>query len=127
MGQTQPKRLLIIEDSPAVSSRLLTLLADVAHLQIIGVESNGESGFSRIIKELPDIILLDLHLPVLSGLQILRSLQSEKLKPVIVVLTSESGDVMREKCLVLGVIHFYDKLTQFEEAIGVIKNLCSTD
>jgi signal transduction histidine kinase/CheY-like chemotaxis protein len=69
----RPLRILIVDDEPAVLEALQTLLSREGH-QVVRA-SDGQSALVRARAELPDIVLLDLHLPDVSGLEVVTRLR----------------------------------------------------
>lgn len=119
------KTLLIIEDSVSITWRLLSFLREIRNLKILGSVRNGTSGFKRIVNETPDIVLLDIQVPGTNGLEILEKISTTtSVNPHVIVLTNNSHFYFKEKCFEWGAKEFYDKSSQFEEAILAIKNLC---
>lgn len=85
------KVILIIEDDPELSDIFATILsANGWETEII---RDGQLAMPRIVALLPDIILLDMHLPNVSGLEILAQLRANKnLKETkVVVITADAG------------------------------------
>jgi signal transduction histidine kinase/CheY-like chemotaxis protein len=69
----RPLRILIVDDEPAVLEALQTLLSREGH-EVVRA-SDGQSALARAQAELPDIVLLDLHLPDVSGLEVVTRLR----------------------------------------------------
>lgn len=86
----------------------------------------GEGKFkSRNLNNLPKVILLDLKMPKIDGIQVLRELKSnERTKKIpVVVLTSSSEDPDIQECYALGVNSYVVKPVQFESFIKAVSNL----
>lgn len=77
------KRILIIEDDPAIV-RLLKAALSANHYEPL-IEEKGISGISSFLSEKPDLILLDLGLPDIDGMEVLYQVRSISQTPVIVV------------------------------------------
>jgi len=122
--KNKKKSLLIIEDSVSITWRLLNFLREIENLEILGSVRNGTSGYKRIQKEAPDIILLDLQLPGINGMKIIEMLDGKK-PPHIIVLTNNSNLYFKQRCIELGANEFFDKSVQFESAIDSVRKLCS--
>ena len=77
----------------------------------ISVATDGEMGLEKAGIVMPDVILLDLRIPKLSGFEVLRQLkQNEKTKPIpVIVLTALSGDEDKEQVMKLGAAAFLTK------------------
>ena len=89
---TPPKRILVVI-SDAKAKNTYTQLLLTQHFEVVAVE-NGAEGLNMLLTYHPDIILLDLNLPIMDGrvmLHSLRALPQYKATPVIVI--SDSGDI----------------------------------
>lgn len=77
----------------------------------IEVATDGEMGYEKAKKILPDVILLDLRIPKMSGFEVLRQLkQTDSTKDIpVIVLTALSGDEDREQVMKLGGAAFLTK------------------
>src|SRR5437660_12717613 len=96
------KRILIVEDKATSRELLRTVLASEGYETIEAVD--GEEAVTRAQAEMPDLILLDLHMPVRSGYEVLNILRQDQrftATPIIAVTASAmAGD--REKALAAG-------------------------
>jgi DNA-binding response OmpR family regulator len=92
-------RVLVIEDDPAIGRLLQRSLADRG--DVVTVVTDGASGLATALQELPEVVLLDLGLPDLSGLEVLTMLRSVSQVPVIVV-TAQDDDRTVVKALDSG-------------------------
>jgi DNA-binding NarL/FixJ family response regulator len=86
------KKILIIDDDEAfrktMSAKLTTLTYDVI------TASDGEEGLAKALSEKPDLILLDIKMPKLDGLSLLKKLRADKEAPLIpVLITSNLSDI----------------------------------
>jgi len=99
MMQTSGTRVLIVDDDPAsrrlVEVRLRPLECDVA------TAGNGEQALSAIRKDLPDLVLLDLQMPRMGGIEVLRALRKEGIEVATIVITAHGSietavEAMRE-------------------------------
>jgi two-component system chemotaxis response regulator CheB len=78
-------KVIIVEDSPVVSLALKKILQTSPELQVLGSAINGKEGF-KLVQELnPDIVLTDLNMPVMDGLELTKLIMSEIPKPILVV------------------------------------------
>jgi DNA-binding response OmpR family regulator len=92
-------RILVIEDDPTVAEVVARYLAREGYR--VDVESDGVSGLKRALADLPDLAVLDLMLPGLSGLEVCRRLRASAPVPVI-MLTARGGEVDRVTGLEIG-------------------------
>jgi DNA-binding NarL/FixJ family response regulator len=81
-------RFLICEDDPRYRRLLTKVLASCADLSLVGAASSGEEACARAAVERPDLLLLDLELPGISGMEVIRTLRPGASGLEILVLTS---------------------------------------
>jgi len=101
-------RALVIDDSAYNRVTLSRMLESDSGIKVVATANNGEDGIKQVIKHSPDIITLDLEMPVMDGFSFLRWLMQNKPTPVIAV-SSKSSDRSVFKALDLGAIDFISK------------------
>jgi len=90
--------------------------------QILGTASNGEELLIQLRKRLPDILLLDLNMPVLNGLEVLPTLRSEYPKLRIVIVTKYSDPRFVRECIQIhGVAGYILKTSSLDELIQALR------
>jgi two-component system LytT family response regulator len=80
-------KILIADDEPVARQILREHLESIPWLQIAGEASTGAETLARILETKPDVVLLDLQMPELDGLAVVRSLRGDR-KPVIIFVTA---------------------------------------
>jgi DNA-binding NarL/FixJ family response regulator len=85
-----PCRVLIVDDHPGFRAQARALLA-AAGYEVVGEAADGESGV-RVARDLsPDLVLLDVQLPDLTGFEVARRVHSQPRPPVIVLISSRDA------------------------------------
>lgn len=116
-------KVLIVEDTEVnrlvLSSRLEKLGYDVA------VAVDGGEGLAKAQAELPDIILLDMYLPVMDGGEVIQTLkQDEQTRHIpIIALTAHSFSKGRDETISIGCDEYEMKPINFERLVSKIENL----
>ena len=83
-------KILVVEDEPSLQKLLQYQLSKTGHE--IRVAGDGEQALAMVRSERPDLVLLDVMLPVMGGFQILRKLQEDKnTKSIPVIMLSAKG------------------------------------
>ena len=85
---TSPRRILVVEDDPDISSLVKLHLSDAGYG--IALEANGRTGLDLALAEGFDLVILDIMLPGIDGLEICRRLRSEKPELPILMLTART-------------------------------------
>jgi len=83
-------RILIVDDEPLARSRLQDLIEDIGGHQVVGEADNGLEAL-RMVSELnPDVVLLDIHMPEISGLEVARQLSDSGSTSAVIFTTAYS-------------------------------------
>lgn len=83
-----PIRILVVDDHPVVCSGLTSMLRVQPELDIVGTASSGEEALDLVRRQCPDLVLLDLRMPGMDGIAVLKALKTFEKRPRVVVLTS---------------------------------------
>ncbi|HKT98406.1 MAG TPA: response regulator transcription factor [Paraburkholderia sp.] len=113
------KRIVVIDDHPIV----LKMLANVLHAEyeLVGECGDGEEGL-RVVHELqPDLVILDLELPKLDGLSVIRAIRARQAATRILVLSAKPEQVMANHTRIAGANGYVSKSRGVEELCGVVK------
>lgn len=117
------KRLLVVDDEPPVLDHLVRLLGrDLADLvQVVGTASSGREALEQVAALSPDILIMDVRMPGLSGLDTIRELNRRGSAPVTVLSTAyERFDIVRE-ALDLGVVAYLLKPVVREDLAAAVR------
>ncbi len=115
------KRILIVEDDPAILTGLTDALTN-EHFQVRS-ETNGAKGFEAAKKHPFDLIILDVMLPAMNGLEICSTLRREKVSTPILMLTGKGEEVDKVLGLELGADDYVTKPFGLRELIARINVL----
>ncbi|MEO8032171.1 MAG: LytTR family DNA-binding domain-containing protein [Gemmatimonadota bacterium] len=80
-----PLRILLVDDEPPARARLRRLLASAPDIEIVGEADSGPAAVAAIESSVPDLILLDIQMPGLSGFEVLAELAPERTPRVVFV------------------------------------------
>ncbi len=84
-------RTLIVDDEPLAIERMQVLCAEIAHLQVIGTASDGESALRLSQKLNPDLLLLDMTMPGKDGLQVAAEAGRMDTPPAVIFVTAHEN------------------------------------
>ncbi|HEX9458890.1 MAG TPA: chemotaxis-specific protein-glutamate methyltransferase CheB [Thermoanaerobaculia bacterium] len=104
----RPLRAVVIDDSAYNRVTISRMLESSPKIKVVATAVNGEDGIKQVMKHKPDVITLDLEMPVMDGFAFLRWLMANLPTPVIAV-SSRSSDRSVFKALDLGAIDFIAK------------------
>jgi YesN/AraC family two-component response regulator len=116
-------RVLIVDDSKIVCKGLEQMLTNIDDVEIVGQAHNGQDAIASISESKPDVVILDIRMPGLSGIDVLKDIRAKKLPCRFIMLTNYPYPQYRKKCEELGADYFFDKVTEIEEIPNVIEAL----
>ncbi|QGY32122.1 two component system response regulator [Pantoea cypripedii] len=101
-----PKRILLIEDHSFLSDGIKLLLSSLPDYQVVGAVADGLEAYAACQRLTPDIALVDLGLPGMSGNEVIRQLKQRWPEMIIIVLTAESAEHRARAALEAGAIAY---------------------
>jgi DNA-binding NarL/FixJ family response regulator len=113
-------RLFIADDSSVVRDRLRNMLAEVDGVEISGEADDGVRAQDAILRERPDVVILDLRMPWRNGLDVLREIKRGVPGIVVIVLTNYPYPQYRRRCMEEGADHFFNKAREFHRVPEVL-------
>lgn len=120
-------KILLIEDDPMIA-RMYQRKFEKEGFQIT-LAFNGEEGMEALKKEKPDIILLDIMMPKMNGIEVLKAVKANQdLKEIPVVMLTNLGDRPEdvEKCKELGAVDYWVKANiSLKDVVEKIKKIIS--
>jgi DNA-binding NarL/FixJ family response regulator len=87
-----PIRIVLVDDDPLVRSALGLMLGGQPDLEVVGEAADGRAGVDLVNRLGPDVVLMDIRMPVLNGLEATRLLHGRPDPPRVVVLTTFDAD-----------------------------------
>jgi two-component system response regulator AlgR len=81
-------KALIVDDEPLARERMAALLADIEGIEIVGEAGNGRDALEAIGRLAPDVILLDIRMPVMDGIEVARHLAAIADAPAVIFCTA---------------------------------------
>ena len=115
--------VFVVDDSRIIRERLLALLAELPKVQVVGQAELAPEAIEAIRKLKPAAVILDISMPGGSGLQVLETIRREAIDARVIMLTNLAHEPYRSRCLQLGADYFFDKSTEFEKVIEVLRAL----
>jgi DNA-binding NarL/FixJ family response regulator len=120
MSSAQPIRLLIADGHPIVLEGLRSVLGHLPNLQVVGEASDGMEAIEKTVSLDPDIVLMELKLPRVDGLTVLRSIQARAGRSKVILFSSpenkeEFVEAMKLGCS--GILSKDSAITLIEKSI----------
>jgi DNA-binding NarL/FixJ family response regulator len=120
---TSPIRVLCVDDHRLVLEGLSLILSRFPDMTVIGSAATGENAISMFREQRPDVTLMDLQLPTMSGLDAIKAIRREVPEAKIVVLTTYHGDEDIFRALQAGATTFLMKDMIADELANVIREV----
>lgn len=119
----QPIRVLITDDHAIIRTGIRAVLELVPDMQVVGEASDGHEGVAQALALRPDVILMDLVMPNLDGIEAIRRIKAEQPEARILVLTSFAGDDKVFPAIKAGALGYHLKDSDPEELVHAIRQV----
>lgn len=120
---TPPRTLLLADDHPLVLHGLRDLIAETPDLEVVASCSNGSDALELLRSRKPDLAVLDVSMPGLSGIQVMAAARRERLGAKIVLLTASISDSDLHEAVTCGVAGIILKECAPEDLIDCIRTV----
>jgi DNA-binding NarL/FixJ family response regulator len=114
-------RILLVDDHPVVRAGLASMLSTIPGLAVCGAASTGEEALQLIDLEQPDVLLLDLRMPGMTGIELLKAIRGKPCAPKALVLTSYESDEEIYRAIEAGAQGYLLKSTPQAEIVTAIQ------
>jgi DNA-binding NarL/FixJ family response regulator len=118
-------RILIVDDLPQVRQGLATVLELAAHkdqfrIEVVGFAQDGNEAVEKAAALHPDVILMDLEMPILDGFEATRRIKAEQPAGRVIVLTIHSSPEMQARARAVGADGFVTKGADIQTLLNAI-------
>ena len=118
----KPLRLLVVDDSPS-TRKLVTEACSELPIKLVGHARDGVSAIRMMRRNHPDVAILDLQMPKLGGLEVLKTIRAEELASIVIVFTSMPADPYRRKCRAAGADAFFEKPQDIRKLVKLLTTI----
>lgn len=123
MENINPISVFVVEDHPVVRLGLKTMLESERGITVVGMASSGSEALELVPKMAPDIVLMDLRMPGLDGVQTITALRARDPNIKIVVLTNYHSDEDVFNALQAGAMAYLLKSSSLEEVVSAVRDV----
>ena len=122
MADSKPIKVLIVDDHPIVRDGLKNMLLAFDDLALIGEAENGKVALASCHEHSPDVVLMDIRMPGLDGIQATRAILEQCPQVKIIMLTSYPEDDLVQESLEAGAIGYILKDTPIDALADAIRS-----
>lgn len=124
--RTQPAiRVLVVDDHPVVRRGLRALLDTLDGIEVVGEASDGETAVDLVQQIGPDVVLMDLHMPGMGGIEATRRIAEQGRAPAVLVMTMFDGDEMVVTAVQAGARGYLVKGAEQDEISRALRAVAS--
>ena len=120
-AETSPIRILVVDDHPVVRQGVAGLVGGQPDMSIVGQASNGREAIQQFRAHHPDVVLMDLQMPEMSGLDALMAIRDEAPEARIIVLTTYAGDAQVLRAIKAGARGYLLKSALHRELLETVR------
>jgi DNA-binding NarL/FixJ family response regulator len=116
-------RTLVVDDSAAVRRSLALLVATQQPLKVVGTAENGREAIDKVEELTPDLVLMDLQMPEINGLDATAKIRRHHPAVRVIVVTLHDNHHLRSACQRAGAHGFVSKTSGAQEILGEIQRV----
>jgi DNA-binding NarL/FixJ family response regulator len=119
-------RVFVADDHHLTRTALKNIFSVPAYLEVVGEAANSEELFSKLSNSQADVLVLDISMPGIDGLEILKQLRSEGNAIPVIVLTLHSTEKLKDTAMKSGATNFLSKNADPEQLIEAVQKAVRT-
>ena len=123
--QSTKIRILLVDDQPAVLKGLKMLFALESDFQIVAEASDGPTAVKRVVEIRPDVVVMDLELPGMDGIDAARALLQFEPGTIVIMLSIRTDPTSQRRAREAGVVAFVEKRDGAGRLMREIRAACS--
>lgn len=123
MSETERIRVLSVDDHPLVREGIAAMINDQPDMQMVAQGASGKEGIARFREHRPDVVLMDVRLPDMSGIDAMITIRSEFPGARVIIVTSSEGDAEMRRALEGGARGYMLKSMPPKELLEAIRKV----
>lgn len=120
-------KILVVDDHELVRMGIVRMLDDVAELEVVGQASSGEEAITLTRSLMPDVVLMDVKMPGIGGIEATKKLLNINEGIKIIAVTACDDDLFPTRLLQAGAVGYVTKGADLQEMLKAIKTVSSGD
>lgn len=114
-------RILVVDDHPLVRSSIMAMLTREQDMEVVGTAENGREAIQLAQETTPDVIVMDVSMPVLDGIRAAGEIQTLSLSPQIIMLSMHHNSALMQQARKNGAAGYINKQQANQELIPAIR------
>lgn len=114
-------KIVVADDSSLLRDRICTFIKSVNESLVIYEAENGRMAMDLICANHPDLVILDIRMPEMSGIDVLKKIKELEIHTKVCMLTNYPFPQYKKKCYELGADYFFDKNMEFKKLSGILE------
>src|SRR5262245_3758399 len=106
MSDKRPIRVLTVDDHPVLREGIAAMLASETDMEDVAEATNGNQALEQFRAHRPDVTLMDIQMPLMNGIEAIRSIREHYPEARIIVLTTYGGDAQVAKAFKAGAVGY---------------------
>ena len=117
---TSKLRLIVADDCPGILAELTSVLRN--EFDVLGTATNGRSALEQISRWQPDVVVLDLAMPAINGIDVTKEVMTHSIHPAVVICSVENDPEIIQAALSAGALAYVSKLSISADLILAVKS-----
>lgn len=118
-------RVLVVDDHPLMLIGISAMLQGVPDIEVAGTASDGASAFEKALALKPDVMLSDVVMPGMDGIELASRMRAEQPDVALLMLSSDSSPATMEKLLRIGIDGFLPKTSDNSTLVDAIRSVAA--
>jgi len=119
-------KIVIADDSSLLRDRIKSFLNGIKVELVIYEAENGQRAMELVYAKNPDLVILDIRMPEMNGIEVLKEIRKEKMKTKVCIFTNYPYPQYKKKCMEAGADYFLNKAGDLESIKTIITDLLSS-
>jgi DNA-binding NarL/FixJ family response regulator len=120
-------KIVIADDSSLLRDRIKSLLNSINNVSVVGEAENGVNALQLIREKEPDLVILDIRMPEMNGIEVLKIIRELGLRTKVCILTNYPYKQYRERSITEGADYFFDKNLEVQKMVDIISKLANNN
>jgi DNA-binding NarL/FixJ family response regulator len=123
-ASTPEIRVLVVDDAPDIRGLLKLVLELDSEFRVVAEAANGEEAVRLTAELQPDLVVLDIAMPVMDGMDALRQLREVSPKTKVVMYSAYDSGWLAERARGFGAVAYIDKTDGVVDLVGRLRSIC---